>query len=93
MVDIGSFVVQTFSGTSFPVQALPRWMLPIALAIPLTYGFDAIRGWLLRTQTLLPLPLEIVLLVVFMVVMILIGLAAFRGLERRARQLGNLSQH
>ena len=93
MVDMGSFIVQTFSGTSFPVQALPRWMLPIALAIPLTYGFDAIRGWLLRTQTLLPLPLEIVLLVVFMVVMILIGLAAFRGLERRARQLGNLSQH
>jgi len=93
MVDMGHFLIQTFSGTNFPVQSLPRWLLPVSLAIPLTYGFDATRGWLLQTQTLLPLFWEIVLLGVFMVVMIVLGLAAFGALERRVRQLGNLSQH
>ena len=93
MVDMSSFLVQLFSGSSFPVQALPRWLLPVALALPLTYGFDATRGWLLRTQTLLPLFWEMVLLGIFMVAMIFVGLAAFQALERRARQLGNLGQH
>lgn len=93
MVDISSFLVQIFSGTNFPVNALPRWLLPISLALPLTYGFDATRGWLLGTRTILPLEYEIVLLVVFMFVMIFLGLHAFKALERRVRVLGTLGQH
>jgi ABC-2 type transport system permease protein len=85
--------VQIFSGTNFPVNALPRWLLPISLALPLTYGFDATRGWLLGTRTILPLEYEIVLLVVFMFVMIFLGLHAFKALERRVRVLGTLGQH
>lgn len=64
LVDVSSFLVQILSGAQFPVQALPRWLLPIALALPLTYGFDAVRGWLLGTRTLLPLGAEIGLLLV-----------------------------
>ena len=93
MVDISSFVVQTFSGSNFPVNALPRWLLPLALAIPLTYGFDAVRGWLLKTRTLMPISYEVVLMLVFMVAMIVFGLAVFRSLERRVRMLGTLGQH
>ncbi len=93
LVDVSSFLVQIFSGADFPVSALPRWLLPIALALPLTYGLDAVRGWLLGTRTLLPLGWEIVLLIVFMFVMLGLGLAAFRALERRVRQSGTLGQH
>jgi ABC-2 type transport system permease protein len=93
LVDVSSFLVQIFSGVNFPVQALPRWLLPIALALPLTYGYDAVRGWLLHTRTLLPLGIEIVVLVVFMVVMLIVGGAAFAALERRVRRLGTLGQH
>jgi ABC-2 type transport system permease protein len=93
LVDVSSFLVQIFSGVNFPVQALPRWLLPIALALPLTYGYDAVRGWLLHTRTLLPLGLEIVVLVIFMVAMLIIGAAAFAALERRVRRLGTLGQH
>jgi len=93
LVDVSSFLVQVFSGASFPVQALPRWLLPVALALPLTYGFDAVRGWLLRTQTLLPLWQEVNLLLVFMVVMLVLGWAAFAALERRVRRRGTLGQH
>jgi ABC-2 type transport system permease protein len=93
LVDISSFLVQIFSGADFPVNSLPRWLMPIALALPLTYGFDAVRGWLIGTHTLLPIGLEIVLLIVFMFVMIWLGLAVFRSLEQRVRMRGTLGQH
>ncbi len=93
MVDISSFLVNILSGTQFPVNSLPRWLMPVSLALPLTYGFDAARGFLLRTRTLLPIPVEIAILVVFMVVMIYLGLAAFKHLEQRVRTLGTLGQH
>ena len=93
LVDVSSFLVQIFSGSNFPVNALPRWLLPVSLALPLTYGYDAVRGWLLGTRTLLPIYQELVILVVFMFVMIALGAAAFRRLERRVRMLGTLGQH
>ncbi len=93
MVDLGNTLVNFFSGTQFPIQALPRWLMPISFAIPLTYGFDAIRGLLINTNTVLPIQTEILLLLVFMVVMVIIGTTAFRALERKVRRLGTLGQH
>jgi ABC-2 type transport system permease protein len=93
MVDVSSFLVQIFSGADFPVTVLPRFLLPVALALPLTYGFDAVRGLLLNTRTLLPIAWELVLLVAFMGVMIVVGLAAFRLLERYVRRRGTLGTH
>lgn len=93
LVDMSSFLVQLFSGSSFPVTALPAWLLPVALMLPLTYGYDAFRGFLLGTRTLLPLHLEAVVLIGFMLLMPVLGVAAFRALERRVRQLGTLGQH
>ena len=93
MVDVSNYLVTLLSGTQFPVQALPRWLLPVALALPLTYGFDAVRGWLLSTPTLLPLAWEIVVLLVFMVLMLVLGSAAFSALELRVRRRGTLGQH
>ena len=93
LVDMSSFLVTLFSGADFPVNSLPKWLLPISLALPLTYGFDAARGWLLGTRTILPLAVEFILLIVFMFIMIAIGLMAFRALERRVRMRGTLGQH
>jgi ABC-2 type transport system permease protein len=75
------------------VQALPKWLLPVALALPLTYGFDAARGWLLGTPTLLPMGWEIGVMLIFMVLMLVLGWGAFSALERRVRQRGTLGQH
>ena len=93
MVDMGNFLVSTFSGSQFPVNSLPRWLMPVSLAIPLTYGFDALRGWLLGTSTLLPLHQEVILLVIFMIVMVAFGWWVFQRLERHVRKLGTLGQH
>lgn len=93
LVDVSNFLVQTFSGTSYPVTALPRYLLPFALALPLTYGFDAVRGFLLGTRTLLPIPIEFMLMLVFMFLMIFIGIWVFRRLEYRVRMKGTLGTH
>ncbi|MDI6638742.1 MAG: hypothetical protein QME82_07525 [Bacillota bacterium] len=64
-----------------------------AMAIPLTYGYDAVRAILLGTRTLLPLHLEQAILVGFMGVMVALGLWAFGLVERRCRRLGTISMH
>ena len=93
LVDVSSFLVQGFSGTNFPVQSLPTWLIPIALILPLTYGLDAVRGLLLQSATLLPVPIEIGILIVFMFVMLWFGAWVFQRVERRVRTLGTLGQH
>jgi ABC-2 type transport system permease protein len=93
LVDVSSFLVQGFSGTNFPVKSLPTWLIPIALILPLTYGLDAVRGWLLQTETLLPIRVEITILIVFMFVMVWFGAWVFYRVERRVRTLGTLGQH
>jgi len=93
LVDVGSSLVQLFSGTSFPVNALPKFLLPVALALPFTYGLDAARSYLIGTTTILPIRWEMFLLVISMFAMLWIGVASFRSLERRVRRLGTLGQH
>ena len=93
MVDVSSFLVQGFSGANFPVKSLPYWLIPVSLMLPLTYGFDAVRGWLLQTSTLLPINLEVAILIVFMFVMLWFGSWIFNRVERQVRRLGTLGQH
>ena len=93
LVDVSSFLVQGLSGANFPVKSLPYWLIPISLMLPLTYGFDAVRGFLLKTNTLLPLPAEVALLIVFMFVMLWLGAWVFYKVEKRVRTLGTLGQN
>jgi ABC-2 type transport system permease protein len=93
LVDVSSFLVQGLSGANFPVKSLPYWLIPISLMLPLTYGFDAVRGWLLKTNTLLPLQTEVALLIVFMFAMLWFGAWVFYRVERKVRTLGTLGQH
>lgn len=93
LIDVGSFLVQGFSGTNFPVKSLPYWLIPVSLMLPLTYGLDAVRGFLLKTNTLMPINTEITILIVFMFVMLWGGAQIFYRVERRVRKLGTLGQH
>ena len=93
LVDVSSFLVQGLSGSSFPVKSLPYWLIPIAMMLPLTYGLDAVRGIMLKTNTLLPISAEVILLIVFMFLMLWSGAWIFYRIERRVRTLGTLGQH
>ncbi len=93
LIDVSDFVISTFSGSRFPVTVLPRFLLPISLAIPLTYGLDAVRGFLLNGTTLLPIGTELIILCVFMLVMLPLGYGVFKLVERRCRVQGTLGMH
>ncbi len=93
LVDMSSFLVQMFSGTQFPINALPKFLMPVALALPLSYGLDAVRHLLLSTRTLLPISTEVLILVVTMGLFIGMGLVVFRKLDRHVRTTGTLGQH
>ena len=93
LVDMSSYLVGLFSGSQFPVQSLPGFLMPISLAIPLTYGFDAVRAILIKTQSIIPVQYEIGLLFVFMVFMIWFGLRVFASMELKVRTRGTLGQH
>ena len=93
LIDTSSYIVLLLSGAQFPVQALPRVLLPLALALPLTYGLDLTRSFLLGSATLLPRPLEIAILVLSMAVMVPIGYAVFHLIERHCRRSGSLGLH
>lgn len=93
LVDVSDFLVSTLAGSQFPVTVLPRVLLPIALALPLTYGFDAVRGLLLGSTTLLPIKVEIAILLAFMIIMIPLGYGVFTFVERYCRVRGTLGMH
>ncbi len=93
LVDAGNFIVNTLTGANFPVTVFPRFLMVISLSLPLTYGYDAVRGLLLGTRTLLPLHQEQLILVIFMVVMVVFGAWVFIWLERYCRRLGTTGMH
>jgi ABC-2 type transport system permease protein len=93
LVDMSSYLVNVFSGAQFPVQSLPVWLMPVSLILPITFGYDAVRGWLLNTRTLLPIPVEVGMMVVFMFLMTWTGLVVFNRIERKVRERGTLGQH
>jgi ABC-2 type transport system permease protein len=68
-------------------------LLPLSLALPLTYGFDAIRALLLGVRPLLALHYEIAILIGFMAVMTPLGYFVFKRIERYCQMRGTLSMH
>ena len=93
LVDVSNYTISVLSGSQFPVSVLPRLLLPISLALPLTYGYDAVRAFVLGTTPLLPVEYELAILVLFMCAMVPVGYLVFKRVERRCRMLGTLSQH
>jgi len=90
IIDTSSFLVRTLSGHQFPVNVLPPALMAVSLAIPLTYGLDAVRGYLLGTKTLLPLAQEQVVMLVVAVLFTGAGYWVLRRVERYVRLRGNL---
>ncbi|HMN28980.1 MAG TPA: ABC transporter permease [Caldilineaceae bacterium] len=93
LVDVSDFLVSSLSGSQFPVRALPAFLLPLSLALPLTYGLDAVRGLLINTTTLLPIAYEFAILLLFLIVMVPLGSLVFQLVERRCKQRGTIGMH
>lgn len=79
------------SGTMFPIESLPRPLVLVAHAIPLSYAVGGMRLALLQGQTALSMMPTLAALFAFSVVMLPLALWGLSFSLRRARQNGTLS--
>jgi ABC-2 type transport system permease protein len=93
IIDITNSTLNVICGAEFPITVLPKGIMAISLAIPLTYGYDSIRGILLGTKTLLPIHIEQLILVVVMGISIFLGLIILNKVEKYCKTIGNIGFH
>ena len=92
-VDCANFLFSVASGAAFPVLLLPGVLQPVAYALPTTYAMDILRQQALGTRPLLDPALEYVALIASTLVLIPIGLWAYRRADRRILRLGTINQY
>ena len=66
------------SGFVFPIEAIPRWLQPVAWSLPMTYFVDAIRGLTLKGNSVAEQSRDFIVLGGFMVGFFGLSLARFR---------------
>lgn len=93
IIDITNFLLNTLCGGEFPITVLPKFIMVISLTIPLTYGFDSIRGILLKTNTLLPIHTEQLILVIFMFIGVILGRIVLNKVQKHCKTIGNIGFH
>lgn len=91
--DMGSYVLQLLSGVNFPVTALPRALMVVGLALPMTYAIDAMRTLVVGSAPLVSVPVSFAIVIVSMVVFLVVGRTVFDRIDRKVRTLGTLSTH
>jgi drug efflux transport system permease protein len=66
------------SGFVFPIEAIPRWLQPVAWSLPMTYFVEAIRGFTLKGTSLIDQGRDFLVLFGFMAGFTILSLARFR---------------
>jgi ABC-2 type transport system permease protein len=89
-IDLTAFI---FCGVYFPVSLLPFPLQIFSYVLPLTYALEGLRGALMRGQSLAELGVEVLALVLFNLVLIPLGLAAFRRALAYTKRNGSLGQY
>jgi ABC-2 type transport system permease protein len=92
-VDAADFIFVALSGAAFPIVVLPDAVRWISYLLPTTYALDLMRHAALETRTLLPVPIEWMLLAVTSTALLVIGRWAWLATEHRLRVRGTLAQH
>lgn len=93
IIDLSSALVSAFSGSYFPVKVMPRAIIFVSLALPLTYLFDSTRAILIDQSSLFPLGSEFIIILISMLAFCMAGSWIFMRVERRCRKLGILGTH
>ncbi len=86
-------VAFVFSGVFFPVALFPPWLQVISYLLPFTYALRALRGALMRGESLAELWLDVVVLLAFTAVLLPLSLWAMRYAIGRLKQTGELTHY
>lgn len=93
IIDLSNSFVTGLTGGYFPIKVMPKFLVFIALAIPLTYVYDSSRTLLINQTPLMPLKTEFIILLISMAVFFALGSLVFMKVEKRCRTLGILGTH
>ena len=77
------------SGAMFPVDRMPDWVRIPARMLPFSYGIEAMAASLTTNAPVVDLASSLLPLLGFAVVLPVLGVIAFRRMERAVRQIGN----
>lgn len=91
--DVGGYIMQLLTGVNFPVTALPRALMVLGMAFPMTYAIDAMRALLLGTKPLVAVPLSFAIVIASMVAFLMLGRVVFDRIDAKVRTMGTLSTH
>lgn len=90
LIDLTTYI---FCGVYFPISLLPFPLQIFSYLLPLTYALEALRGALMRGQSLYELRAPLIALVIFDVVLIPLALVAFRRALAYTKRAGSLGQY
>jgi ABC-2 type transport system permease protein len=79
-------------GALFPVEVLPKWLQPLALAVPLTHALSGLREGLDGGSPLDVAP-QVAILTTVAVILLPLSLWAFNASIRRAKREGSLGEY
>lgn len=91
--DMGGYVLQMLSGVNFPITTLPKGLMILGLALPMTYAIDAMRALLIGSTPLVAVPISFGTVIASMLVFLMLGRSVFDRIDRKVRTLGTLSTH
>ncbi len=90
LIDLTTFV---FCGVYFPITLLPWGLQWFSYILPLTYALEALRGALMRGQSLYELRAPLLALVLFNVVLVPLCLIVLRRALAYTKRAGSLGQY
>jgi ABC-2 type transport system permease protein len=73
-----NFPMMFLSGIFFPVEFIPSFLQPIIAIIPLTYLVDGIRQLMIGTNPVFPLPVDVGVLLAWLVGSLVIAIRFFK---------------
>jgi ABC-2 type transport system permease protein len=94
-----SWLTQLLSGVMYPLSLIPGWLIPAALAMPLTYSLDGLRRCLIsvdgQSATLLSPNVfgDVISLLIFTAIALPISLRIFKWGYNAARRDGTLHSY
>jgi len=87
------YLATLLGGVYYPISILPAWLQVLSALLPITYSLEAMRKILIQGASLSSLKVELLVLSLFAIVLLPLGINAFRFAVRRARQDGSLTHY
>lgn len=82
--------IRFFSGTNFPVSALPTMLQYVSYALPVTYGMGILRRAILSGGDMMSVLPDVGVLMLFTVIFFSLGVYFLHRMERSAKTSGTL---